>query len=89
MTQFRTPRIDPWGTPALIVRHLECALSITTRCFLSARYFFIHNNKDPCIPIFSNLLSKPLCQTLSKALLISQKLRVFLFLRLKLFRFCF
>jgi hypothetical protein len=51
----RGPRIDPWGTPALIVRHLECALSITTRCFLSARYFFIHNNKDPCVPIFSNL----------------------------------
>jgi hypothetical protein len=25
-------RIDPWGTPALIGRHLECALSITTRC---------------------------------------------------------
>jgi hypothetical protein len=25
------------------------------------------------MPIFSNLLSKPLCQTLSKALLISQK----------------
>jgi hypothetical protein len=24
----RGPRIDPWGTPALIVRHLECALSI-------------------------------------------------------------
>jgi hypothetical protein len=51
----------------------KCALSITTRCFLSVRYFFIHNNKDPCVPIFSNLLSKSLCQTLSKALLISQK----------------
>jgi hypothetical protein len=31
----RGPRIDPWGTPALIVRHLECALSITARCFQS------------------------------------------------------
>jgi hypothetical protein len=30
-------------------------------------------NNDMCIPIFSNLLSKPLCQTLSKALLMSQK----------------
>jgi hypothetical protein len=29
----RGPRIDPWGTPALIVRHLECVLSITTRCY--------------------------------------------------------
>ena len=33
----RGPRIDPWGTPGLIVHHLECALSITTRCFLSVR----------------------------------------------------
>jgi hypothetical protein len=31
------PRIDHWGTPDLIVRHLECALSIATRCFLSVR----------------------------------------------------
>jgi hypothetical protein len=28
----RGPRIDPGGTPALIGRHLECALSIITRC---------------------------------------------------------
>ena len=33
----RSPRTDPWGTPALTVRHLECVLSITTRCFLSVR----------------------------------------------------
>jgi hypothetical protein len=30
-------RIDLWETPTLIVWHLECALSITTRCFLSVR----------------------------------------------------
>jgi hypothetical protein len=33
----RDPRIDPRGTTALIVRHLEGALSIITHCFLSAR----------------------------------------------------
>jgi hypothetical protein len=33
----RGSKIDPWGTPAFMSRHLEVELSITTRCFLSEK----------------------------------------------------
>jgi hypothetical protein len=47
----RGPRIDPWGTPTLIVRHLESALSLISvldkvmeRCIYKHVYNYLLKN---------------------------------------------
>jgi hypothetical protein len=47
----RGPRIDPWGTSALIVRHLECALSITTRSL----YVIVDNPRESAITLNNDM----------------------------------
>jgi hypothetical protein len=65
---LKRTNVDPWGTPALTVFHLEKHPSIFTLCFLSYRKLSIHFRTIPQIPYFRSLKIKPECQTRSYAL---------------------
>ena len=68
------PGVDPWGTPALTVFHLEKYPSIFTLCFLLYRNLSIHFRTFPQIPYFRSLKIKPECQTRSNAFEMSQNI---------------
>ena len=60
---------DPWGTPDVTGTECECSPSRTTLCLLFSRKLFNHCNEMSSKPHLNNLYSKPLCGTLSNALL--------------------
>ena len=70
----RGPRIEPCGTPALTEVQKEFIPGKTTRCLLSVRYSENQVSNDPETTADLSLKRRPLCQTLSKALLISQNI---------------
>ena len=51
----RGPRIDPWGTPALIFAHEEYWPFRANLCFLASRKSIIKFNKSPLTPSCFNL----------------------------------
>ena len=79
MRNNKVPKMDPCGTPALTVFQDDSFPFITTICFLLVKYYLKHKSKFPTIPIFFNLKRRPLCHTLSKALLISKKITLISF----------
>ena len=70
----RGPRIEHCGTPAFTEVQEELAPGKTTLCFLSFRYSEDQVHNDPDTPADLSLKRKPLCQTLSKAILMSQNM---------------
>ena len=73
MRNKRGPRIEPCGTPALIVAHSDdCPLRRTLRYF-SLKKLSIRARRLPEIPTDLSLNTKPLCQTLTKAFEMSRK----------------
>ena len=67
------PRTEPWGTPEFTDVQSEFAPGRTTLCFLLCRQSVNHWRSEPEIPAIWSLKKRPLCHTLSKALLMSQK----------------
>ena len=81
--------IEPWSTPASKGFQIEAAPGSTTPCLRSANKFLNHNNRETETPIDSSLKKRPLCYTLSNALLMSQNTpRIYLFRR-KIYRMCY
>ena len=66
------PRTEPWGTPAEVLVQVEWKPSWMTLCFLSERQLENQLRREPQIPYFLSLNKRPLCHTLSSALLTSQ-----------------
>ena len=66
------PSLEPCGTPAFISKGSDFTLSTTTICCMPAKYEPTVLRKVPSTPIWLNLASKPLCQTLSNAALTSK-----------------
>jgi hypothetical protein len=60
------------GDPSFNITPLGIGIIYYNSLFSIRQVIFIHDSKGPCIPIDSNFFSNPICQTLSKALLISQ-----------------
>ena len=69
LRNFNGPSTDPWGTPDVTGTECECFPSRTTLCLLFSRKLFNHCNEMSSKPHLNNLYSKPLCGTLSNALL--------------------
>ena len=67
------PSLDPCGTPVVISIIADLKPSTTVHCFLLERYDLKSARKLPEIPTCSSLEISPLCQTLSKAALMSKK----------------
>ena len=67
------PSREPCGTPALTSSKLDYAPSTITHCFLFDKYEINRLRKFPSMPICESLATKPLCQTLSNAELMSRK----------------
>lgn len=69
----RSPMIDPCGTRAFIVSHSEETWINYKYPLLSIGKIFVYPCHNAFMPIVSNFLKKPWCQTLSNAFLILQK----------------
>ena len=65
------PSMEPWGTPALMLAQGEAWPFKTTHCFLKLRKSVIILKFLSDIPFCFNLNIRPLCQTLSNTLYIS------------------
>ena len=68
----RGPRIEPWGTPAVIFPHCEALQFRTVRCMLSAKKLSTSQRSWPEIPHRSSSKISASCHTLSNALDISR-----------------
>ena len=71
------PRIEAWGTPALIVSLSDFCPFRTTLCCLSNKKDSIKARRSPYTPIHFILYISPSCHTRSKALDISKKTPLF------------
>src|SRR6218665_2088450 len=67
------PRIDPCGTPQVILEVIEVTPLTRTNWVLLFRYSVNHDLTTPLIPKLSNLLSRISWFTVSKAFEISKK----------------
>ena len=67
------PKIEPCGTPALILAQEETCPLITTLCFVLPKKISRILNKSPELKFCSSLKRIPSCQTLSNALEMSKK----------------
>ena len=65
--------MEPWGTPAEIYFHSDCAPGSKTLCLRFDKYDENQERREPDMPNDLSLNNRPLCQTRSKALLMSQK----------------
>ena len=68
------PRIKPWGTPEFTDVQSEFAPGRTTLCFLLCRLSVNYWRSEPAISAIWSVKRRPLCHTLSKALVMSQKI---------------
>ena len=72
--------MDPCGTPAVINFHNDATPLMQTRCCLLDKYSLNQPIIFSEIPMLRNLNKRPLCQTQSNALLMSQNtIRISLF----------
>jgi len=67
-----SPSIDPWGIPLVTDLHLDIESLATTSCEQSCNQPLIHQTVHPSNPYLSNLESRMLWETMSKALLKSR-----------------
>ena len=79
----KKPKIDPWGTPALILAHVDDCPLWRTVWYLSRKKLSIRLKRLPEIPTDSNIYNKLLSQTLSKAFEICKDTAIVLRVRLQ------
>ena len=51
----RVPRIDPWGTPAVVMEISDSVPLMSTNCLRLVKYFLINLSATPCMPQYFNL----------------------------------
>ena len=73
MKKDNAPKIEPWGTPAIILAQEEACPFNNTLCYRLSKIPSKISHRLPDTLFCSNLNMTPPCQTLSKSFQISRK----------------